>query len=182
MRSTKPTKLDYAIMGLLRMSALSGYQIRQIFETSEMGNYSSSPGSIYPALKRMNKLGFVELVPQKSNKKKYALTEVGRDCLLNWLKQEVNPEDVYRHMDELLLKFAFMDQQISKEEQQQFLQQIEQLLPPKISELKSLFEAPDNQIPLNGRLAILHGIEVYQAHYVWVKKAQEAIKDTSSTI
>ncbi|MBX2878146.1 MAG: PadR family transcriptional regulator, partial [Saprospiraceae bacterium] len=53
MKKTSPTRLDYAIMGLLIGGPLSGYQIRQIFETSEMGNYSSSPGSIYPALKRL---------------------------------------------------------------------------------------------------------------------------------
>lgn len=177
MKSTSPTRLDYAILGLLRMAPLSGYQIRQIFETSEMGNYSSSPGSIYPALKRVKKLGLVELVPQENKKRKYALTEEGRNCLFDWLIQEVNQEDVYRRMDELLLKFAFMDHWISEEQQLQFLQQIEQLLPPKISELKSLYQTPDNQIPFNGRLAILHGMEVYQTHYQWVKKAQEAIRN-----
>lgn len=185
MQSSSPTKLDYAILGLLRFATLSGYQIRQIFENSEMGNYSSSPGSIYPALNRIVRLELVELVSQKRSEKKerkvYALTETGWACLLDWLQQDVRPEDVYRHMDELLLKFAFMDVRVEKTQQLRFLRQIEALLPSKIAELEELCEDKSNKITFNGRLALRHGLEVYRAHYRWVKNAQQVIENSSST-
>lgn len=182
MNST-PTKLDYAIMGLLRETPLSGYQIRQIFETSEMGNYSSSPGSIYPALKRLTRLGLIEnkVEDQERSKKRrvFALTSTGRNCLIKWLHQAVSREEVYRHMDELLLRFAFMDKLVSTANQLHFLRQIENFLPTKIQELQGFLEEHSKNIPLNGRLAIMHGIAVLQAHHVWVQKALETLNTSA---
>jgi len=51
----KHTLLDYAILGLIQDHALSGYAIRKMFEETALGHYSSSPGTIYPALNRLQK-------------------------------------------------------------------------------------------------------------------------------
>lgn len=170
-------------MGLLREDALSGYQIRQIFETSDMGNYSSSPGSIYPALKRLVRLSILELITHKDSegkaKKRYRLTSTGKSFLLRWLQQEVIAEDVFKRMEELLLRFAFMDQLIAKEQQVQFLQQIAGFLPKKILELQQFHEDHIDAIPLNGLLAIQHGIAVFKAHYRWVQQTLKIIQNTT---
>jgi len=175
MKKNSPTNLDYAIMGLLREEALSGYQIRQIFENSEMGNYSSSPGSIYPAIRRLEGLGLLESVTQKERegkaKKRFRLTGKGRSALLGWLGEKVNPEDISKRMDELLLKFAFMENLIDPPAQVRFLQQIEDLLPKKIEELESFYDQHSQMIPLTGRLAFLHGIEIFRTHFRWVQEA-----------
>ena len=60
----KPTLLDYAILGLIQDRPLSGYAIRKLFEETALGNYSSSPGTIYPALKRLQKLELISKIPQ----------------------------------------------------------------------------------------------------------------------
>ncbi len=51
------TPLRLAILGLVAMHPQSGYDLRKIFETTPMGNFSSSPGAIYPALKSLEKKG-----------------------------------------------------------------------------------------------------------------------------
>ena len=76
--SLKPTSLDFAILGLVSHQALSGYGIRKLFETSALGNFSTSPGTIYPALKRMQQLDLVENRESKiDGKKKFFITQKG---------------------------------------------------------------------------------------------------------
>ena len=53
MKAPSVSRLGYAILGLLKDRALSGYDVRQEFTSSPMGHYSDSPGAIYPALKRL---------------------------------------------------------------------------------------------------------------------------------
>ena len=36
---------------------MSGYDLRKVFEETALGNYSSSPGAIYPALSRLEQQG-----------------------------------------------------------------------------------------------------------------------------
>ena len=51
-RSTTPL-LGYALLRLLYQKSRSGYDLRKVFAETAMGNYSSSPGAIYPALQRL---------------------------------------------------------------------------------------------------------------------------------
>ena len=50
-RTFKP--LELALMGLLSQQDRSGYDLLNIFSQTAMGGFSSSPGAIYPALKRL---------------------------------------------------------------------------------------------------------------------------------
>lgn len=45
--------LGYALLGLLQQQDRSGYDLRKIFSASPMTSFSDSPGSIYPALRRL---------------------------------------------------------------------------------------------------------------------------------
>jgi len=51
--------LDYALLGLLNKRPAAGYALRRLFQTTPLGVYSDSPGSIYPALRRLHRLGLV---------------------------------------------------------------------------------------------------------------------------
>ena len=51
--SMKHTALGYALIGLVQEDPRSGYALRKVFEDTPMGAFSSSPGSIYPALKKL---------------------------------------------------------------------------------------------------------------------------------
>ena len=53
MTKRTPTALEYALLGLLHQQPQSGYDLRKVFETTALGNYSGSPGAIYPALRRL---------------------------------------------------------------------------------------------------------------------------------
>ena len=54
-QTTDISTLSLAILGLIAQEWQSGYDIRKAFATTPMGHFSSSPGAIYPALKRLEK-------------------------------------------------------------------------------------------------------------------------------
>src|SRR5580658_800701 len=107
--------LEYALAGLLRHKPQSGYDLRKTFTTTGMRHYSDSPGSIYPALKRLVTRGWIEAVPgdteQNDPRKRqlFAITATGKEALVAWLRQPVTREDVILRVSELILRFAFMD-------------------------------------------------------------------------
>jgi DNA-binding PadR family transcriptional regulator len=53
------TLLELALLGLTHRSPQSGYDLRKTFASTAMGHYSSSPGAIYPALKRLQARGLL---------------------------------------------------------------------------------------------------------------------------
>jgi len=56
---TKVPLLGYALLGLIHQKPSSGYDLRKTFAETAMGNYSDSPGAIYPALERLESQGLV---------------------------------------------------------------------------------------------------------------------------
>jgi DNA-binding PadR family transcriptional regulator len=97
-----------ALLGLLSLEPMSGYDIRQMISRSIGYFWSESYGQIYPGLKRLAAEG---LVVKKTERGKgspdrhvYSLTAAGREQLRSWLKLPAARE-VPR--DELLLKLFF---------------------------------------------------------------------------
>jgi PadR family transcriptional regulator AphA len=97
-----------ALLGLLSMGPMSGYDIRQMIPQSIGHFWSESYGQIYPGLKRLAAAG---LATKKTERKQgspdryvYSLTAKGRERLRTWLKLPV-AEEVPRN--ELLLKLFF---------------------------------------------------------------------------
>ena len=60
MKNFRTTTVDFIILGLLQEQTLTGYGIRMIFENTAIGSYSSSPGTVYPAINKLKKMGFIK--------------------------------------------------------------------------------------------------------------------------
>lgn len=124
----KLTNLDYAILGLLNQQLLTGYGIRMIFEATALGSYSSSPGTIYPAIKRLQGLSLIspKNKPQNSGSSKRWLvnTKSGKKELIAWLIKPIEKIDITKGIDNLLLRFAFMDDLIKREQKVVFIKSI----------------------------------------------------------
>ncbi len=178
---SKPTTLDYAILGLLKDGPLSGYRIRKIFETSAMGNYSSSPGTIYPALKRLERLALVSKENNEENKKsQFSLTAAGKQALIDWMRQDISTEDVSKKLSELMLRFAFQGGYLNGEDQLRFLEQMISQLKLVISGMEAFYDKRAETMPIHGRLAFESGIQTYQCQLDWAKNALKEIKNTNT--
>ena len=67
--------LDLAILGLLREGPRHGYDLKR--QLSEYGFWQVSFGSLYPALRRLEKGGFIEAGRISGRRKEYRPTEAG---------------------------------------------------------------------------------------------------------
>jgi len=184
MKAQIPTNLEYALLGLLHQHPQSGYDLRKIFATTALGNYSSSPGAIYPALKRLETRGLIsgeiddakELRPRKL----FSPTTEGLAIFRSWLQEDFSAEDVGRRLDNLMLKFAFhsvLDDQAASHE---FLLALAAGLDTYVEELEAQLEMIPEQAPLQPRLALDAGIEQTRAAARWAHKAARQFKEAKS--
>ena len=67
-----------AILSLLAEEPMHGYQIIQVISERSSGNWTPSPGSVYPTLQHLEDEGLIEPGPSESGRNVYALTEAGR--------------------------------------------------------------------------------------------------------
>lgn len=169
----KITHIDYAILGLLAQYDLSGYQIRMVFEKTALGNFSSSPGTIYPALARLQKLGLVTKKRQQDKQTGlFGISEDGIRALKDWILQPVTKADVMKGIDMLILRIAFIDSTDDDAKRDRFFQSAEEALQAYISELEKYSLAESPNMPVGGRLAFGHGLDRYKGDLAWIRKVR----------
>ncbi len=104
----REVKSKYAILGMLSIAPMSGYDIKKEVETSISNFWTESYGQIYPVLRNLiaEKLvtKTVESEAGKPDRHVYSLTAKGRKELRRWLLEGSAPK-VQRN--EFLLKLFF---------------------------------------------------------------------------
>ena len=175
MTERTPTPLEYALLCLLHPQPQSGYDLRKILETTALGNYSGSPGAVYPALRRLEKRDLIEGEVDRSQelrpRKLFRPTAAGRDVFRNWLLLELERADVERRMDELMLRFAFHWVIDDRAETLRFLRRLTEEVEEYVEELGRQRRLFPEETPLHPRLALAAGIEQYRACARWARRA-----------
>ena len=169
-----------AILGLISQKPRSGYDLRKVFSTTPMGHFSSSPGAIYPALKRIQEQGWITgSIENKQTlrpRQVYRLTKKGEKALREYLSQPVTHEDVVWHLDSLMLRFAFMGEILGREETLRFLHDFLSEVESYVSALKQHLKATREYMPPHGRFAMENGIEGYEVHARWARRVIKELK------
>jgi DNA-binding PadR family transcriptional regulator len=167
--------LSLAVLGLIVQKPRSGYDLRKVFSTTPLGHFSSSPGAIYPALKRIEKSGWVRgsIDNKKTLRPKmvYRITKKGMDVLKQHLLQPVTRDDVIWSMDDLMLRFVFMDKVVGRKRTLQFLKGFQSEIESHHRSLRQYLDEIKGIIPPCGRLAMENGIEIYKMNAKWAKRA-----------
>jgi len=162
------TPLSYALLGLIRMLPRSGYALRKVFKTTPLGNYSSSPGSIYPALKSLEKLGMVQTAdaPEARGKGLYHLTSAGEAALGQWLRAPVDD------LGEAMLRFAFLPEE-DEAAIAAFLDSFEAAAQERATGLET-FLAGEGATGMSSkhRIAVEHGRRNLEASADWARWAR----------
>ena len=73
--------IEYILLGILTYGDMTGYDLKKFMAGSTANFYEASFGSIYPALKRMEQKGWVQVQEATVGgkvKKFYGLQELGR--------------------------------------------------------------------------------------------------------
>ncbi len=99
--------LDFAILGLLRDEPRHGYELRR--QLSDLGFWSVSFGSLYPALKRLEKQGAIAAEAQTGRRKAYRITAEGQGRFRELLEDEQGTNDDDRSFSLKLAFFRYLD-------------------------------------------------------------------------
>lgn len=104
----KENKTKYAILGLLSLGPMSGYDIKVVTDRSIGHFWNENFGHIYPVLRRMEKEGLlsreVRHTPGRPERSVFALTGAGESEFHDWLLRQ--PEEQPARI-ELLLQLFF---------------------------------------------------------------------------
>jgi PadR family transcriptional regulator AphA len=105
---TADSQTQFAILGLLHLRPMSGYDLKQMVDESIGHFWREGWGRIYPTLHGLERAGMVRKrsVRKAGGRERniYTLRAAGRKQFREWLSREWTPE-VYRN--ELLLKVFF---------------------------------------------------------------------------
>ena len=172
----KITTLDYIILGLLQQEPLTGYRIRKTFEETALGNFGGSPGTIYPALKRLETNKFISKQHiEESSKSNFSITSEGLRQLRSWLEMPPTSMEVRKNMELLVLKFAFMDPMSGSGQKIEFLETLKFELESYLRELEQFFRKEKNSMPQTGMIAFEHGLMSYKASIEWCIRAKNSL-------
>jgi DNA-binding PadR family transcriptional regulator len=169
-----PSTLEFALAGMLRYKPQSGYDLRRTFTETPMRYYSDSPGSIYPALRRLQARGWIEAEPKdRRGREAFHLTPEGVSAFLEWLTRDLTRDDVAWRLKEVLLRFALMDGNVPRSTTIRFLEQFEREFSIYVGERRTKFERDSYMKPVQtGLLAFQMGIEVMEAQLSWARNAR----------
>lgn len=179
MKASQPISLlGYALLGLIHQKPASGYELRRTFSTTPMGSFSDSPGAIYPALGRLEAAALIRGRIEKSaglrQRQIFHITASGLAALQQWLTSPITRLDIVRHLDAIMLRFAFMDGVAGPARSHEFLRSFSEELDTYVQELHAFFDVHNANMPLSARLALESGIRSYEAQRAWARSAVDA--------
>lgn len=101
-------KTRFAVLGMLSIRPMSGYDLKQVIESSTRNFWNESYGQIYPVLRELTANGLTVRDDERKDTGRarhvYSLTPQGREELDHWLTSPVERQQV---RNELLLKLFF---------------------------------------------------------------------------
>jgi DNA-binding PadR family transcriptional regulator len=169
------TDFEQVLLGMVCRAESSGYDLKRAFATTPLGVYQPSSGSLYPALRRLERRGLLEPATgtgEPSGRPRRALraTGAGRVEHARWLQQPVNPASVSRDLRIHLMRFVLMETVLPRPDVLVFLRDLESALAAAVTGLERyLADAPPDQ--QHAALALDHGAAAHRASLDWVRRA-----------
>lgn len=178
------TNLEYLLLALLQAQPASGYSVRKSFATTPLGHYSDSPGSIYPALRRLCQRGLLRPLQEKAvnrrRKQLFSITPKGLVELRTWLKGSITRDELQHDPQGLMLRFVVCAQVSGNASARSFVLQLGTRLQETVLDLESYLRGPGQALPVAGRLAVEQGLGGYRALARWTARAGKELKRSSS--
>lgn len=137
--------LKHALLGILTVKPMTGYELKQFFDSTVQHFWNAELSQIYPTLKHLEEQGWVEkrveVQESRPNKKIYEITDSGKEEYVRWTLRPAPPADL---RDPFLIRVFFGDNipvedmlvllRHQMEEQQKVLAFNEAVLRPRIKE------------------------------------------------
>jgi DNA-binding PadR family transcriptional regulator len=180
MGATWTSVLEFALLGLLARRPHSGYELRRQLVETPLKHFSDSPGSIYPALRRMRRKGLI--TPTRGGaasrrcKTLFRASPAGRKALRAWMTQPMTRVDIVWSLNEMKLRFALSEGILSRGEILHFLKEFEGNLHEHIGDLIVYHKLTAPGMSVTGRLALENGIDEFRANARWAGRARRRLE------
>lgn len=169
---SKVNKSRYAVLGMLSLQPMSGYDLKKFTEGSTANFWQENYAQIYPMLRQLTEEGlatsYIEKQEKRPERRIYALTEKGWDELRRWLTE---PVELQVERNELLLKLFFARHtsvDVSIEHVHRFRDLQAQLL-QRYTEIEASIKqsyAEYKELPY-WLITLSYGKHIAQAHLAW---------------
>jgi len=146
-----------------------------------MGQFSSSPGAIYPALHRLEERKLLRSESEDPSRVRarrvYHPTPEGEEVLLEWVRESVTVSELRNRPSEPFLRLTFAGGRLSPEEMQGYLAGFRRAIRAILDELESQrrdFVRDGASLP---GLVLEHGIDGYRTTLEWIDRAEALLVD-----
>jgi PadR family transcriptional regulator AphA len=174
--TTRLTSFEQVLLGMISLQPSTGYDLKRRFATTPLGVYQPSSGALYPALERLQRRGLLasEALPQAGHgrpRRRYQLTDDGRQAHLDWVREPVVPETVAQDLGLHLVRFVMMAGVLPDEAVAAFLDSLRAALAGFVATLERQAGAMDGAENPYPALAAEHGLAVHRASLAWAEQA-----------
>lgn len=157
--------LDFAILGLLMERPRHGYEIKRLL--AQLGFWTVSFGSLYPALRRLEKRAAIEATDGTGRRKAYAITDSGRELFDALLTADPDASETDRAFQ---IRLAFLSQ-LPHSDRTRVLERRRTKVATQLKDARDIVvEARSStEIPDRYRLALMeHAMRSIEADIAWL--------------
>ncbi|HSL70200.1 MAG TPA: PadR family transcriptional regulator [Longimicrobiales bacterium] len=161
--------MEYLLLAELMHRPASGYDLRKRLQN---GAFSDSPGSVYPAVKRLADRGLIEAGRAAGRRRRTAFraTEAGRRALLDWARAAVDVADLRRDARAVELRYAVLGEHGTPAELRAFLVQYADAVAAHLGAAQAEYEALPRSNLAKRQMARL-AIDVLLARHTWAVRS-----------
>jgi DNA-binding PadR family transcriptional regulator len=178
------TDFEHILLGMIAAAPSSGYDLKRTFAATPMGVYQPSSGSLYPALKRLERRNLLQTRTQPHSAREsgrarhvYETTQQGRTLHLAWVRTPVNPATVAADLGLHLMRFVMMEPLLPRTEVLDFLRSLKDALTTFVAELERYTKTTHIE-DYHSRLALDHGIAIHRASLAWTERTIATLTDS----
>jgi DNA-binding PadR family transcriptional regulator len=154
--------LDMAILGLLREGPLHGYELKQ--RLVELGFWRISFGSVYPALRRLERASWIEVSPGSGRRKEYQITADGKEHFQRILEDEASEVENTTAFHVRLAFFRYMEPQTRIG----FLERRKSVLRERIATARQSLRKTADRVDRYTHALMEHGMLAAEADVAWL--------------
>jgi len=165
--------LDMAILGLLREGPMHGYELKQ--RLVDLGFWRISFGSVYPALRRLDRARFIEVSPGSGRRKEYRITAEGKEHFQEILEDEASEVENTSAFRVRLAFFRYMN----PETRIDFLERRKSVLRERIVSARTSLRRTADRVDRYTQSLMEHGVRSAEADVAWLDEliASERTQD-----
>ena len=174
------TDLEATTVGeVFRHQPCTAHFIRTCFRDSLVKQFSSSAGSIYPMMKRLEKRGILESKSQKEGLRRvryYRVTDVGQSSLRSWLEPQFPDTDLLT-VDPIRTRMLYLGR-IPKSGREKWFAALERELKSKLDEVRKQLSVIDSTHSdcIYQELAVENAIADLKSRLKWLSMAKSRLR------